>query len=195
MIARPILVLVVTGGCRQLFGLDELAEPAATDDASGPGDADAAAADSARDGGDEVGCPATYTLAIPSSTSSYRHVTNQAVPFTSASSRCVADGINTHLIVLSDQAELTEINAATTGSVRWVGLSDRVTDTIYLPVSTETPGFPPDTGPPWASGEPMVSDNDCVSLTADGTLIPISCGNGRNFICECDTFPNDPTHL
>lgn len=194
---RFVALLLLATGCRQLLGFEELADPIADDARS-----DGALTD---DGQDPDGpppdtmppsaCPATYTLTIASSASVYRSVTNQAIPWLSANSKCTADGARSHLIVLSNDSERAEIAAATGTLVRWVGFSDRAVDGTFQHVTDEnTGGYPPQSGSPWAVGEPMAGTADCAALGNAGELVSLACGNGRTFICECDAFLDDPTN-
>jgi hypothetical protein len=192
---RGVLVLLVASGCRSLLGFEELGDPAVPGDGAPQPDGaasdgpivDAPPVDSA------VACPANYTLTIASSTSSYRFVGNQAIPWLTANSRCTDDG--THMIVLSSAAELNEINLAAGAGNRWVGLSDRRVDNTFVPVTDENTAFPPSSGAPWAAGEPSDSGNDCVAMNDNGDLITLACGNGFNFVCECDGLPSDPNNF
>lgn len=191
---RIVALLALVTGCRQLLGFEEPSDPAATDGPrvdDGPR-ADGEIADGAPDGA--TACPASYTLTISSSLSQYRHVTNSAIPWLNANADCVNDGTSTHLIVLSNETELAEIEAVTGTLERWVGHSSRATANEILPVTDEPTTFPPASGPPWAVGEPN-AETDCVAVSATGELRTLSCGNGRTFICECDQFASDPNNF
>ncbi len=189
---RFVAVLVLATGCRQLLGFEELAEPSAGDapiveDGSGTDGAssDTPLADAA------LVCPASYTIVIDGSASRYRHVTSSSITWLNANTDCVNDGTTTHLIVLTDDIERAAIEALTDGPVRWIGLSNRAAIETYVPVTDEQVSYPPASGTPWAPGEPSFTETRCVALAA-GALITLSCGNGRNFICECDAFADDP---
>lgn len=192
---RSLLVLLAASGCRSLLGFEELADPAAPDGITSTDGPPPDGAPDASDGNPTddamLACPASYTLTLSGSTSLYRFVSNQAVPWTTANSRCTDDG--THLIVLSSETELSQINVVAGAGERWVGLSDRVTNGTFLPVTDEPTTFPPASGSPWATGEPT-NDKPCVATNDNGQLITLTCGNGRTFICECDGVPDDPTN-
>jgi hypothetical protein len=191
------LILLAASGCRSLLGFEELADPTPPPgDSPRPDDSAIPRDDSSPppDTFDPLTCPASYTLTVESSASRYRFVGNQAVPWLTANDRCGMDHPNAHLIVLNTTDELSQISAQTDGSIRWVGLSDRATDTVFIPVTDEEVDIPPASGPPWAIGEPMVGTADCVAINS-GELVTLACGNGRNYICECDGIPTDPTNL
>ncbi len=190
---RRLLVLLAASGCRSLLGFEELAAPDGITNPDGPPPDGTPTSDGEPTDDAVLACPASYTLTLSGTTSLYRFVSNQSVTWTTANSHCIDDG--THLIVLSNEAELSQINVVAGAGERWVGLSARVTDATFLPVTDEPTTFPPDSGSPWAIGEPSNNnDQPCVAMNDNGRLITLSCGNGRNFICECDGVPDDPTN-
>ncbi len=191
---RRLLVLLAASGCRSLLGFEELADPAAPD-GSFPTDLTSDGAPIDDSDVPVQACPSTYTITIASSATVYRHVINVSVTWPSANDRCAMDHPNAHLVVLSSATELSQLQAQTGNAVRWVGISDRATDTLFIPVTDEPVAFPPASGPPWGVDEPMVGTADCVAVENNGELISLACGNGRQFICECDAFASDPTNF
>jgi hypothetical protein len=190
-VSRALLILVVASGCSKLLGFEGLAEPAPTD---GRDPDSQITSDGPVDGATDPVCPASYTKV---GTSSYRYVSNQAIPWLSAEDACVLDGTNTHLIVLDDDAERTTVQMVIDKNV-WIGLSDRVTEGTFVPVTDQQTNYPPELGPPWAAGQPDNAgpNENCVQLLeTTGELEDVACGNGRAYICECDGFPEDPSNL
>lgn len=190
--------MLAASGCSSLLGFEELAPPPSTPPPDGvivepPGD-------TFPDGNptdpmvDALVCPATYDLTLTGSTSRYRFVGNQSVPWLTANNRCGDDG--QHLIVLDDQGELAAINVLAGAGERWVGLSNRANGgTMYLPVTDQPTQFPPLTTPPWATGQPQPGETGCVAINDNGQLVTLSCGNGRTYICECDGLASDPANF
>ncbi len=91
----------------------------------------------------------------------------------------------THLIVLSSAAEVSYA----AGQLGWIGLSDRTTEGQFQNVTLE-----PNDLRPWEPGQP---DNgggseDCAHIRSSGRLDDDQCGNGRDYICECDGRPPAP---
>ena len=201
-----VAILVLITGCSRLLGFDELAESTpnvgdATFDVARPDDG------FQQDGPPSTGCPTDYTLVMGES--KYRVVTNIATPWLTANTDCTNDNTSedplgnvstrTHLIVISDEDEMVTIveQTGTTGEDNmWIGLSDRISEGTFLPVTNEpTDGFPPASGPPWGVGQPAntgIGTDDCVQLVGNGqtgVLETLDCGDGGNYVCECDAFP------
>lgn len=191
------LILIAATGCRSLLGFEELAPP---ETPTPPNDVATPADDGAPDDTltepmlDALVCPATYDLTVAGSTSRYRFVANQSIPWLTANNRCGDDG--QHLIVLDNEGELSAINVIAGAGERWVGLSNRANGgTAYLPVTDQPTTFPPLTTPPWATGQPQQGETNCVAINDNGQLLSLSCGNGRTYICECDGFASDATNF
>jgi hypothetical protein len=193
---RVALVLLLATGCRSLLGFEELAAPPIPDSTSPIGDSPrpdgGVDATPTGDVATDLTCPESYDLQLTDGASRYRLI-SQGAPWLTASSECAADG--THLIVLSTQAELSGINVIAGAGERWVGLSDLVTDGVFLPVTDEATTFPPASGMPWETGEPSAGDKSCVLMGDNGELSSKTCGLARPYICECDGIPNDPTNF
>ena len=189
---RAVLILLVASGCRQLLGFEGLADQPPSDV---PPRIDSQIADGPVDDGPTVDaqmCPPGYTQIGPSS---YKGVGNQAIPWLSAEDACALDG--THLIVLDSEIERNATKAFLDKNV-WIGLSDRVTEGTFIPVTDQQTNFPPATGVPWAAGQPdgAQPNEHCVQmLVTTGELEDIPCGNGRAYICECDGFAENPANL
>src|SRR5262245_44151063 len=157
-------------------------------------------------------CPATYSLMIGSSNSRYRHIALDA-PWNTAQTLCLNDemGItrHTHLVVLSNETERTQLFAAlkTAGLTKnvWIGLTDIKNEGTFRWVTAQSVGVPPNgQNPPWAAGQPdnnstTPGGQDCVRMIA-----PNAMDEGRyddvegiaNFelVCECDDFPAVPAN-
>ncbi|HUS29048.1 MAG TPA: C-type lectin domain-containing protein [Kofleriaceae bacterium] len=197
---RVLVLAVSLTGCGRLFGL----EPPTLDDGTVDEDAsvsdassDARIADAPADTPSNALCPQSYSMVLGTSPSRYRFV-NGGTAWDVAQAACLADQITgstrfTHLIVAANDAELSALDAAL-GGEKWVGLSDRAIEGAYQWVTAETNNYPPSTGGPWGTDEPKASGaEDCVLMSNTGDLEMRSCGLGRQYVCECDAFPNDPT--
>jgi len=194
---RVALLLVVLTGCRQLLGFEE--PSIASMDGPAPDVATDSAMDSAVDAPadapptmfDLSTCPAAYTVAA--GTSRYRVVAGNAPSWTAAANDCASDLSGaTHLIVVDDLAEYSmALTMLLDNAPKWIGLSDRKTNGVFLAVTDQAPAFPPASGPPWAQGQPT---SGCVEITALGQLIADACGKNFGYICECDGVPNNPAN-
>jgi hypothetical protein len=110
-----------------------------------------------------------------------------------ACSETAGPGAYTHLIVLGSEAERAGMLALTGDA--WVGLTDRITEGVLLPVTTEDVGGYPIAGA-WAGGEPndQGGDEDCLQTYVAGQLNDTSCDAVLVTVCECDGFPLAPSH-
>jgi hypothetical protein len=186
------------GGCTAIFGLDtphRVFIDAADDDALVKRDAgEDAPRDAPLDTSPDApsACPSTYATA-PNTLSRYR-LGNQNMEWRQAAADCADDGATTHLAVLSNANELSGTTFLL-GGARWIGLSDTKTEGTFITITAEnTMGYPPTTGAPWGTGEPSAenAEVDCVLVDNGPVLKAESCTLNREFICECDTFANDP---
>lgn len=159
-------------------GLDDGALPDGTlPDGALPGDAP-------RDGA-AVACPAPYSFAIGSS----RYRVGGQTTWTAAEASCESDGAGIHLAVIDTASEMTALAALTGNSRTWVGISDRKTDNVFLRVTGGVAPFLP-----WRSGDPSQSGTACAAWDPQpAEYRDESCGQGRQFICECDGIPVDPS--
>ena len=122
-------------------------------------------------------CPAAYNLhdaARPNS--HYRSVTASAT-WTSAEAMCEGDNVNSHLIVLDDDAERAWAFQQN-NSDQWVGITDINSEGTWIPVTDQTVWF---SGA--ASGN--LPAKDCMYLNST-TTIAESCSGGHPYLCECD---------
>jgi len=134
---------------------------------------------------DGPACPSNYTEL---GNRHYRLATNNT-GWTAAASDCADDGVNTHLVVISDDAELDLINSTySTENEVWIGLSDLVTDGTFLWVTVEnTMGYPPASGAPWQN----LGADPCVLLKVPDGFNTRGCTLNRRSLCECDAYAND----
>lgn len=195
MVVRAIVVLLCLTGCDRLFGLEHLEPPPD----GGRGDADVR-----EDAGGDTGdggplCPLSYDIQLPDSPTRYRYaVTNTS--WDAAESDCASDTTGgTHLIVLDDDRERSELMTALTArgltdSV-WIGLSDRVSEGVWLWVTAQEVSRPPLTSPPWAAGQPddAAGAQDCVRILGPQSVSPTllddsECSSTLDYVCECDGY-------
>lgn len=136
---------------------------------------------------DGPACPSNY---MEIGNRRYRLATNNA-SWTNAATDCADDGVNTHLAVISNSAELTLVNATySMENEVWIGLSDLVTDGTFLWVTVEdTMGYPPASGAPWQN----LGTDPCVILKVPDGLNTKDCGLNKHYLCECDTYADDPS--
>lgn len=197
MRVATITVLFALAGCRQLLGLDE---PSVSHDAA-PGDTPR---DGTRDVAATATCPDTYTIRLGDSR--YRfEPTSTHVVWPDAALACVSDlpgspgPVYTHLVVLDNDLERQALLSYREPITEyWVGLTDRVTSGLWLPVTDEQVNYPEPGTPPWANGLPAANMGaDCVGLDAvpddDGLLYNDYCASVKEpYICECDGYADDP---
>lgn len=172
-------------GCDQLFGLDEVT------------------ARDAAPGEPMLACPAGYDLQSTISPSRYRSV-QTLTTWDTALLDCNGDGERTHLLVLSDETERTDVLAllATRGETSsiWIGLSDRNIEDEFFWVTAEPVGIPPlRQTPPWSAGQPdnFSGNQDCVSIVGAagqgaGLFDDGTCDSNYHYVCECDAWMPEP---
>jgi hypothetical protein len=182
-------------GCRQLLGI----ETASSTEPDGPTDGP-----SIRDSSDAArtsGCPAAYT-GSPDSTSRYR-VAAMTADWITAAQDCANDQSDapttrhTHLVVLDDDQERIAIGMETPfGFGGWLGLSDRITEGVFLAVTNQVGvNYPPASGPPWAANEPNGSFvENCVIINGSDLLATVDCTQQQFYACECDDSPDEPAN-
>jgi hypothetical protein len=195
---RRLAVVLLAGGCRQLFGLED---PTAAPD---PADAPASPSVDAPADAQKL-CPADY---VQVGSSHYRFVETRA-RWLDAVSLCADDQPDgppfTHLVVINSEAERQALLAlrAPTNDAYWIGLSDLAVSGQWQWVTAEdTGGYPATPGPEWSQGQPM-SGADCTVIVgpmygpgtnglyyADYCKPPASVN--LEYICECDGYADDP---
>lgn len=192
-------MVLALAGCDGVFGITHVPDP------KGGG----VTADGAADAGRPIGCPIDYNRSIDTSLSYYRVVQSKKT-WQVAAADCGDDmpGM-THLIVPSNQAELTAIiinpsvylnddtwigaTALKNGSFEFLWVTDEDTGGFIVPT---TKGMYP-----WESGEPS-SGSGCGELrgkqdSAVGGLHDEDCQSGTPtsfYICECDGLADVPSH-
>jgi hypothetical protein len=193
-----MVVLLLVGGCRQVFGIEDTTTVAI--DAEGGG-GDAALVDAPADGPPDadplIGCPAEYDLVAPGE-GRYRHV-DVALDWIDAVVDCADDSpssasVHTHLAVFATDAERAEVNAILQTTV-WLGLTDRRVADQWIWVTQEpTGGYPPLSHPAWAPNEPD-REGECGAMDENGRLEARRCDGQDDvpFLCECDVYPDDPS--
>jgi hypothetical protein len=144
----------------------------------------APAGDGPRDGA-AVACQAQYVFAIGSS--HYR--LGGQTTWTAAETSCETDGAGIHLVVIDAASEMTALAPLSGNSRTWVGVSDRKTDNVFLRVIGGVAPFLP-----WRSGDPSQAGTACAAWDPQpAEYRDEACGQGRQFICECDGIPADPS--
>jgi len=94
-----------------------------------------------------------------------------------------------HLVVIDDASEMSALAALAGGARTWVGASDRKTDNVFVRV---TGGVAPYL--PWRSGDPSQVGPACVAWDSQAAQYrDEQCTQGRQFLCECDGIPADPS--
>lgn len=127
-------------------------------------------------------CPGNY---VPSNGSHYRYVSN-TVTWPSAETDCENDSSGlTHLAIVSS-GELATIDAISSATRTWVGLTDRITDGIWLWVTGAA-------GPSLGTGSDSCGQLDEGISFGGPALRNDDCASGRSYVCECDLTPANPT--
>jgi Lectin C-type domain len=192
---RWVALIAVLAGCGR-YGFDRTLDMTGLDDAAlddaGPDDGrnDDARLDGATSPGDGAQdgvaaiCPTQYSFAIGSS----RYRLGGQTTWTAAEASCEADGAGIHLVVIDAASEMTALAALSGGSRTWVGISDRKTDNVFLRVIGGVAPYLP-----WRSGDPSQGGSACAAWDPPSEYRDESCGQGRQYICECDGIPADPT--
>jgi len=155
------------------------------------GDAGTASADATVDAG---GCPASYTD-LTGAPSKYRVVDRAAAGTTwvGAEQDCRDDGAATHLAIPETQAEHQAFIDVMSGASRWLGVTDRITEDVWLPIIGGDAGW----YAAWAGGTPQ-NQGDCLLLSRIPAHEDMPCADPdpawhEGFICECDGLAVDPT--
>lgn len=139
-----------------------------------------------------AGCPAPY-VQLQTSATRYR-VPPAPATWIDAANACAADGANTHLVVIGDEAERSLVQAARPGVPMWIGLSDRHVPDAYQWVTAEPVVYPPISGAPWDDGQPSMGvGEDCVRMNGTANFDDAGCAVVSAFACECDEYADDPT--
>lgn len=126
-------------------------------------------------------CPSNYEERAGSR---YRYVSTTA-PWAAAESDCENDSSGlTHLVVLGT-GELPTVDAISSASRTWVGLSDLVTDGTWLWVTGAT-------GPSLGTGSSSCAELDDGGTFGGPQLREDDCTTGRSYVCECDLTPANP---
>ncbi|HEY5925311.1 MAG TPA: C-type lectin domain-containing protein [Kofleriaceae bacterium] len=196
---RALAALMLLAACSKFYGLDPplLMSDAPRDDAGDFDDAterDARAIDASADAPTPpANCPPSYTLA--NGTSRYRLSTTTA-EWPEAAQDCRDDSGptgTTHLIVVINDAERMYLRTIVPGAV-WVGLSDLLVEAQFRWNTAEPTNYPNNGG--WGLGEPSggVVDPDCVATISATTLLDdVVCSSTLAYVCECDSYPDDPS--
>lgn len=142
-------------------------------------------------------CPASYAT-----TASGRRIRYDSTlqSWEAANADCVNDlsgePLKTHLVVITSDLELSEVQALEAQAVPWIGLTDRRVRNTFLWVTKETTSYPPapaTAGSPWAAGEPSaLSTDNCVYMKTANLFTSGGCTVGRPSFCECDVHADDP---
>lgn len=133
---------------------------------------------------DAAACGAGYNLHPDGQLSSYRIGIMDS--WDHAEAACEADGYGAHLVVFDNAVEMNanEAIAQAFGSTPfWIGISDRVTDMSFIPVTGGVPAFLPS----WAAKAPSIVGPSCVLFDPNArTLQDAQCGVVAYYVCECD---------
>jgi len=151
-----------------------------------------------------AGCDQVFTVDVPNGacpaafgTDAYVYVSTPET-WLAAELRCEAldgepgDATHMHLAVLSDELELNKIRYPDGFVEAWIGITDRVVRDDWQWVTDEAiPSIV------WGSGEPDDPDADrCGRVDAGDFMIhDTGCSAAMAYVCECDGFEVDTTHL
>lgn len=137
---------------------------------------------------DAAPCGPGYDLQPEGQLSRYRIGAGMA-RWDDAEAACEADGAGAHLVVFDNTPEMNanEDIATAFGSVAfWIGISDRVTDMSFIPVTGGIPPFMPS----WAANAPSLAGPSCLLFDPLArTLQDTVCPTLAYYICECDGVP------
>jgi len=132
-----------------------------------------------------IGCQGQYAFSIGSS----RYRLGGQTAWTTAEASCEADGAGMHLVVIDSASEMTALVTLSGNARTWVGVSDRKTDNVFLRVIGGVAPFLP-----WRSGDPSQVGPACAAWDPQPAQYrDEQCGQGRQFICECDGLPAAPS--
>lgn len=146
-----------------------------------------------------ITCPPNYNMDSITG-SRYRNGAGAGFDFVSAARFCASDtdGLmvtgHTHLAVVSNEIE-REVLAAY--SEYWIGITDVTSAThVWTWVSTEPMPLDPSANDTmlWVSGEPNNLDYEMCGYFeggAAGHLNNTSCMDQRQYLCECDVYPDN----
>ena len=140
-----------------------------------PGQPDAAI-DASIDAGPDL-CPTTYAFLGGGLNHKYRLL---GTVLTKNQQETVCQGDGAYLAIPDDANELTQVTGLS-GNI-WVGVSDQVTENMWLTSLGATATFLP-----WATGEPddQGPGEDCVMATATLLYYDERCGDRHPAVCEC----------
>jgi hypothetical protein len=95
---------------------------------------------------------------------------------------CEADGVGAHLATIGDADEANRLLATFAINDYWIGMSDRVTEGVYLDVTGEPAPYLP-----WVPGEP--STDNCGQFDDAGMVHVSDCVSSDEYLCEYDGRP------
>lgn len=133
-------------------------------------------------------CPATYMLVADATPGHrYRRVNDKRTWLEHASD-CGDDSstARVYLAVPNTATELEYIGQAMGNNKVWVGISDRVTEGVFVEA---TPEAAVATFLPWKQGAPDTNgnnDKDCVLAESESELVDDSCDADYFAVCECE---------
>jgi hypothetical protein len=122
-------------------------------------------------------CPGAYNLHDSARPNSHYRSVSASTTWTSAEAICEGDDVNSHLIVLDDDAERVWAFQQN-NSDQWVGITDIDSEGTWIPVTDQAAWF---TGA--AAGN--LPAKDCLYLNASNTVAE-ACSGGHPYLCECD---------
>ena len=147
--------------------------------------------DAAGDAGDAAGavCPAGYVM-LAGAPSLYR-VVDAGTTWEGAQADCADDGTITHLAVPENEAEYLALADVVSGATRWLGVSDRKIEGVWIPIIVNAMGY----FDHWAGSEPNAQD--CLSVNRNTDYEAMPCKDPdpqwfKGFFCECDGHAVDP---
>ncbi len=146
----------------------------------------------------DVACPSAYSVVGPH----HYRLSNHNANWMAAEAECVADGaqfqMRTHLVVIAPD-EYAAFDAFNGNAGSYVGLTNLVALSDFKWVTDEDVVVPPPNQPPWLPSEPtLIVDQRCVERhTVNGVigLADAPCTEEKTFVCECDLYTEDPSHI
>ncbi|MBS1118952.1 MAG: symbB [Deltaproteobacteria bacterium] len=180
-----LVTLLAVAGCGR-FGFSELSVA----DAPGPDDStdavnptDTTPSTDAMNPGDAImfSCQGSYAFTV--GTSRYRIAgTDQ---WLNSEVDCEADGAGHHLAVIDSIAELSALVPLVGVNRVWVGVTDLITEGMFVRVGGGAASFLP-----WTAGSPIANGPDCVSWDpATNQFRDEACNTAQDRVCECDGIP------
>jgi hypothetical protein len=185
---RLALCMMIVGGCDRVMQLIEVKGGVAPDGAGGDTDARSR----------PVGCPADYLISLASSASYYKALA--PMEWRAAAAACAMDrktsGAETHLVVLSNDAERQEATLWMGNVEWWIGYSDlHGPENVFRWVTSEdTGGYPTNKQLPWDSDQPDATGPACAEVRTTGQLHDEACTDASSSLCECDLFADVPAN-